>query len=68
MCASTQQINLQQSVQQEQFRLRMAAQMFHIHCYRREQWLECGRRLSVNQAAAEWISCYAAEFPASARM
>jgi len=58
---------LQQSVhhEQEQFRMRMATQMFLIARYRREQWSECGRRLSVNQAAAEWIASYAADFPAS---
>jgi len=51
--------------EQEQFRLRMAAQMFRITCYRREQWLQNGRRLSFNQASAEWIRHYAADFPAS---
>ena len=51
--------------EQEQFRMRMAAQIFLIARYRSEQWSQCGRSLSVNQAAAEWIASYAADFPPS---
>ncbi len=45
------------------FRMRMVAQLYQIECYRREQWKQCGRLLSHNQAAVEWIACYAADFP-----
>ena len=47
------------------FRMRMIAQMYQIECYRRQQWQLCGRLLTHNQAATEWIACYAADFPHS---
>ncbi|OIO67006.1 MAG: hypothetical protein AUJ57_12035 [Zetaproteobacteria bacterium CG1_02_53_45] len=50
----------------ETFRMRMIAQLYQIECYRREQWQQRGRLLSHNQAAVEWIACYAEDFPDSA--
>jgi hypothetical protein len=45
------------------YNLRMVEQTCHIkHYMRREQ--KNGRQLSANEAAKEWITKYAAEFPA----
>jgi len=62
---SHQQPGLQRPARRERdtFRMRMAAQLYQIERYRRQQWQKCGRLLSHNQAAAEWIACYAADFP-----
>jgi hypothetical protein len=46
-----------------EFSLRMVEQVCHIEQYRREILRTEGRRLSSEQAAHEWISRYAADFP-----
>ena len=46
------------------FRLRMIEQICHIEHYRKEIKLAEGRDLSSEQAAKEWISQYADDFPA----
>ena len=43
--------------------LRMIEQVFHIEHYRREVEKQDGRHISSEQAAREWISRYAGEFP-----
>ena len=48
----------------EIFRLRMIEQICHIEHYRKEVMLNEGRDLSTNEAAKEWISLYAGDFPA----
>ena len=45
------------------FRLRMVEQICHIEHYRKEIKLVEGRELSTAQAATEWISLYASDFP-----
>ena len=42
--------------------VRMVEQLSHIEHYRRQAKLQ-GRRLSFNEAAAEWIQKFAASFP-----
>lgn len=46
------------------FRLRMIEQICHIEHYRNEVERLEGRQLSAQEAAGEWISKYAGEFPA----
>lgn len=46
------------------FRLRMIEQICHIEHYRKEVKLVEGRELSSEQAAKEWITRYADDFPA----
>ena len=46
------------------FRLRMIEQICHIEHYRKEVLLSEGRELSTHEAAREWISKYAGDFPA----
>ena len=46
------------------FLARMVEQVCHIEDYRRSVSRTEGRELSTEQAAAEWIERYAAEFPA----
>jgi hypothetical protein len=46
------------------FRLRMIEQICHIEHYREEVLRVEGRELSSKQAASEWISKYARDFPA----
>ena len=46
------------------FRLRMIDQVCHIEHYRKEVMLSEGRELSAQEAAREWISKYAGDFPA----
>jgi hypothetical protein len=46
------------------FRLRMIEQVCHIEHYRKEVMLREGRQLSAQEAAREWISKYAGDFPA----
>ena len=48
---------------EEAYRVRMVEQVCHIEHYRRQVMQSEGRRLSGEQAAQEWISRYAAEFP-----
>ncbi len=45
------------------FRLRMIEQICHIEHYRREVLRNEGRKLSAQEAADEWISKYAGDFP-----
>ncbi|NNE63689.1 MAG: PilZ domain-containing protein [Gammaproteobacteria bacterium] len=49
---------------QEIFRLRMIEQICHIEHYRKEIESQQGRKLSTEEAAKEWISEYAGDFPA----
>ncbi|MEY8879476.1 MAG: PilZ domain-containing protein [Leptothrix sp. (in: b-proteobacteria)] len=42
---------------------RMVEQICHIEDYRRSVWRNEGRQLDPEQAAAEWIARYAAQFP-----
>jgi hypothetical protein len=46
------------------FRLRMIEQICHIEHYRKEVERLEGRELSAQEAAGEWISKYAGDFPA----
>ena len=46
------------------FRLRMIEQICHIEHYRKEVERQEGRQLSSQEAAKEWISKYAGDFPA----
>jgi PilZ domain-containing protein len=46
----------------EAFRARMVEQICHIERYHRKQLAE-GRHLSEQEAAIEWITRYAAQFP-----
>ena len=46
------------------FRLRMIEQICHIEHYRKEVARLEGRELSSQEAAKEWISRYAGDFPA----
>jgi hypothetical protein len=47
----------------EAFRVRMIEQVCHIESYRREVEQRDGRKLTAEEAAAEWISLYASSFP-----
>lgn len=47
---------------QDEFRLRMENQCLQINKYRRQMLRECGRLLSPDEAALEWIERYAATF------
>lgn len=49
---------------EEVFRLRMIEQICHIEHYRKEIERLQGRALSTEEAAKEWISEYAGDFPA----
>ena len=46
------------------FRLRMIEQICHIEHYRKEVERQEGRVLTSQEAAGEWISKYAGDFPA----
>jgi len=46
-----------------EYSLRMVEQVCHIEQYRREILRKEGRHISSEQAAKEWISRYAADFP-----
>ncbi|HSW08958.1 PilZ domain-containing protein [Aquabacterium sp.] len=45
------------------FRARMVEQICHIEDYRKSALRQEGREVSLEDAAAEWIAKYAAEFP-----
>lgn len=45
------------------FRARMVEQVCHIEQYRKEVYEKEGRRLSGEEAAAEWIGKFAKDFP-----
>ncbi len=47
---------------QDAFRLRMEGQCLQIKEFRRAMLRECGRLLSPDEAALEWIERYAATF------
>ena len=49
--------------QDDAFRTRMVEQICHIENYRNMVSLTEGRQLSVEEAAAEWIDKFAAQFP-----
>lgn len=49
--------------QQDEFRARMVEQICHIEHYKREVFTREGRVLTGEQAAQEWISKYAKDFP-----
>ena len=57
-------IGLEFDSSKEVFRLRMIEQICHIEHYRKEIERQEGRKLSTNEAAKEWISQYAGDFPA----
>lgn len=46
------------------FRARIVEQVCHIEQYKRNVFVEEGRNLSGEEAAREWITKYAARFPA----
>ena len=48
---------------QEAFRARMVEQVCYIENYRNQVYAAEGRRLTPDQAAIEWVSKYAAQFP-----
>ncbi len=52
--------------QDDAFTARMVEQVCHIENYKQEILLTEGRRLSSEEAAAEWIDKFAARFPGSA--
>ncbi len=47
--------------EEQAFRFRMVEQLCHIHHYHRQMQHQ-GRRLSLNEAACEWISRFACSF------
>jgi len=57
-------VGLEFDSSQEVFRLRMIEQICHIEHYRNEIESQEGRKLSTEEAAKEWISQYAGDFPA----
>ncbi|MCP4188796.1 MAG: PilZ domain-containing protein [Gammaproteobacteria bacterium] len=57
-------VGLQFERSKEVFRLRMIEQICHIEHYRKEVENQEGRQLSTEEAAREWISLYAGDFPA----
>ena len=57
-------VGLEFDSSKEVFRLRMIEQICHIEHYRKEVETQEGRKLSTEQAAKEWISRYAGDFPA----
>ncbi len=57
-------IGLEFESSKEVFRLRMIEQICHIEHYRKEIERQQGRQLSTEEAAKEWISEYAGDFPA----
>ena len=57
-------VGLEFDSSKEVFRLRMIEQICHIEHYRKEIERLEGRKLSTDEAAKEWISQYAGDFPA----
>lgn len=55
--------NVQPTNEQAIFSRRMAAQIRMIEQYRWQQYFTTGRMLDRNEAAAEWIARFAADFP-----
>ena len=58
------QIGIEFEKSRDVFRLRMIEQVCHIEHYRREILRSEGRQLNAQEAASEWISKYAGDFPA----
>ena len=56
-------IGLQFEGKSDLYRLRMIEQICHIEHYRKQIKLAEGREISPEEAAREWISKYADEFP-----
>ncbi len=56
-------VGLQFERSNEVFRLRMIEQICHIEHYRKEVEQKEGRQISTEEAAKEWISLYAGDFP-----
>ena len=52
--------------QDDSYTARMVEQVCHIEQYKQDVYRRTGKRISNNQAAAEWISRHAADFPNSA--
>ncbi len=57
-------VGLEFESSKEVFRLRMIEQICHIEHYRKEVERQHGRQLNTEEAAKEWISQYAGDFPA----
>ena len=57
-------IGLEFEGKKDVFRLRMIEQICHIEHYRKEIKIVEGRELNSEEAANEWISRYAGDFPA----
>ncbi len=57
-------IGLEFEGKKDVFRLRMIEQICHIEHYRKEIKIVEGRELNSEEAAKEWISRYADDFPA----
>ncbi len=57
-------IGLKFESSEDVFRLRMVEQICHIEHYRKEVARNEGRELTTQQAASEWISRFASDFPA----
>ena len=57
-------IGLEFEGKKDVFRLRMIEQICHIEHYRKEIKIVEGRELNSEEAAKEWISRYAGDFPA----
>jgi hypothetical protein len=51
--------------QDDMFRARMVEQICHIEDYKKKVYEQEGRRLTGEEAAKEWISKYAMDFPGS---
>ncbi len=62
--ASGYEIGIEFERSRDVYRLRMIEQICHIEHYRKEIARVEGRELSAQEAAREWISKYAGDFPA----
>lgn len=61
---SSYEIGIEFEKSRDVYRLRMIEQICHIEHYRKEVARVEGRKLSTQEAASEWISKYAGDFPA----
>ncbi|CAK0779929.1 PilZ domain-containing protein [Gammaproteobacteria bacterium] len=59
-------VGIRFSIPEDAFRARMVEQVCHIEQYRQKVLRTEGRCLNGDEAAQEWISRYAAQFPAVA--
>ena len=62
--ASGYEVGIEFEKSRDVFRLRMIEQICHIEHYRKEVERLEGRELSAQEAAGEWISKFAGDFPA----